>query len=458
METVVEQRYFGRIVSIPGNDGYAFIGIGTVTKDDGTNHGLKTREDIFLHKDNCGSPLRVGMQITFDILPDKKRGGDALCAIGATECTRAELIPDDESPIPGLVPSPKKTDVAIQMRIPAHADMKDVPVETVEKVILNQPMPSVPRRSDLPTNEEGRKRLVEEFLAHLFPNMANFNADYRVIESSDEEFNQLVDEAEESYKALGMLQEIEVMHSEIERFKKMRGALALMLRDNLIRPDAVIPMKYLPDLFMAVPVWYHWVDSSIQDVFDATWNINDPGIHERITYFCDLFRNQVWCDTFQLFNRRVRTLRQYRGELIPPAVARRMREASGLFDHLIIATPYHDEAGRDWQDIEWLRAIDPYVLGFKNGIPFFFVLARFSDSGTFPLFNELIADTMEFLKTNIEKLDGFSEITRPYWYHTGGNQRSVCLEDPAGDYLKDHVQEILTHFEEGTLFNWLRGE
>lgn len=456
METVVEQRYFGRIVSIPGNDGYAFIGIGTVTKDDGTNHGLQTREDIFLHKDNCGSPLKVGMQITFDILPDKKRGGDTWCAIGATECTRAELIPDNESPIPGLVPTASNaTHLCMNRRIPAHINMKKVPAEVVDKVVANQPMPDMPRTSELPADEEGRKALVEEFLARLFPNMGEFGTDYRVIETSDEELDRIVSETEGTYSQMGMSLEIEVLRHEIQRFKQMRGALALMLKDNLIRPDAVIPIKYLPDLFMAVPVWYHWVAD--QELVERDWNIDDPKVNETIRYFCDLFPNQVWRHTFQLFNRRTRTLKQYQGEIIPPAVARRMKEAIDLFDYVVIATPYHDQAGKDWQDINWLRAIDPYVLGFKKGVPFFFVLARFSDSGTFPLFNELVADTIDFLKTNKQKLSGFNMISSPNWY-LGKGPNDYVSGSTFGTTLIHHVDTLLGRFENHTLFEWLRGE
>ncbi|MBI4022075.1 MAG: hypothetical protein HY372_01865, partial [Candidatus Andersenbacteria bacterium] len=149
-------------------------------------------------------------------------------------------------------------------------------------------------------------------------------------------------------------------------------------------------------------------------------------------------------------------LKQYKGEVIPPQVARRMRKAVELFDYVVIATPYHDQAGKDWESIEWLRAIDPYVLGFKKGIPFFFVLARFSDAGTFPLFNELVADTVEFLRARKEKLNGFNQINNPYWCHS--DKQKGCSESPFGNYLKRHVNQLLAAFEAGNLFDWLRQE
>ena len=125
-----------------------------------------------------------------------------------------------------------------------------------------------------------------------------------------------------------------------------------------------------------------------------------------------------------------------------------------LFDFIVIATPYHEKAGQDWQDLEWLHLIDPYVLGFKVGIPFFFVLARFSDTGTFPLYNEMIADTIGFLQANMEKLRGFNQVNNPYWYHPDQSATSV---QQLGTILIKHTHELIDHFEKGDLFDWLRG-
>lgn len=119
---------------------------------------------------------------------------------------------------------------------------------------------------------------------------------------------------------------------------------------------------------------------------------------------------------------------------------------------------HHDKAGKDWEDIEWLRAIDPYILGFKKGIPFFFVLARFSDAGTFPLFNELVADTIEFLRTRKEKLNGFNRVETPYWCRADKGQVMSTFNSLFGDYLKEHVDQLLSVFKEGNLFDWLRGD
>src|SRR3989344_3284465 len=75
--------YLGRIASVPGRFGFGFIGIGTVTKDDGSPHGIDTDCDIFIHQDNCEPLLRIGAPVRFMVVPDRKRGKGAYRAIGA---------------------------------------------------------------------------------------------------------------------------------------------------------------------------------------------------------------------------------------------------------------------------------------------------------------------------------------------------------------------------------------
>lgn len=353
----------------------------------------------------------------------------------------------------------ESTELVSRPPLPVHRHMKPVPSELVAKVVENAPMPRIDRNNDIPTDEARRKEVLTRFLSSLFPELAGFDADYSIIDYSDEQLDAALAAAIESYRQLGLVSQIEITQKAVERFKATRGMLQLLLEHDLVRRDTVLPIEYLPDLFMAVPVWYFWSQPEMARDVSRDWDNDDPYVHSWVEYFCKLFPNQQWHDVFQLFNRRIRTLKQYEGDVIPPEVALRIEEAVKYFDYVVIATPYHDVAGRDWEDIDWLRSIDPYVLGFKEGVPNIFVLARFSDSGTFPLYNELVADTIDFLRKNKLKLDGFNHTEFPYWASADErDSRSTMRVGPFGNYLMAQVDALLKHFERGQLFDWLRDD
>lgn len=448
-------RLIGRIVTVPGGDGYGFISLSSVEKTDGNPHGLETNKDIFIHQDDCSVKLRPGLQLVFDAVPRIGHTGE-FRATAAIELLEAELVPLKETTIPGFsVPLPFNPATEIQIantKLPIHFRMKMVPAETVEKVVKNKPMPDIPRQFGRGTPEE-EEGLLNSFLLHLFPHMAQFGADFRVLNFEDNDLDAKVRQASNDLEDLGMSDHVNRMRSEVERFKATRKAIKFTAEEGLVRPDTIVPIRYLPDLFMAVPVWFYYADQQNLTSIRETNVIDDPRVHSWTKYFCELFPGNRWADTFQLYNRRMRSLGDYGGEgfdIIPPVVARRLRWAVRAFDFVVIATPYHDLAARDWQDIAWLRSIDPYVLGFKKGIPYFFVLARFSDSGTFPLYHQLVGDTIEFLKKNVEKLNSFNLVHNPYWYP--GTKREL------GTHLMNHVRDLLQAFEQGNLFDWLRME
>lgn len=268
--------------------------------------------------------------------------------------------------------------------------------------------------------------------------------------------------------------------------------IGFMMKHGLLRPSTVIPMEKLPDLFMACPVWYNattgypvrQIEGEVSDEEEeaqsrsrSLWEASDPQTHSSTMWFCDRFESTAWCDVFQMFNRRFRTLKRYRGDMIPPNVMRTIRAAREVFDWVVIMTPYHDVAGRDWEDLEWIRSIDPYVVGFKRGIESMFVLARFSDTGVFPLHSELVGDTIQFLRQNRSKLAGFDTGRSWFWYsnaaHYNGKRQYVhgktCVwrfrtkmgSQPSvklGAHLMTVVDDLLLAFEAGKLFDWLRGD
>ena len=456
-------KYIGEISSVPGGDGYGFINIKTVTKEDGSAHNLPTTENIFVHQDECASPIRVGMKVEFSIAEDSKRGAGYYRATGAIEFAETELLLANGPVIPGLaVPAVNRameTAVGfVRQRIPFHANVKQVSKETVDKVVENAPMANIQPGGE-PTPEQQRE-LLAAFLLMAFPMMSHFGANFDALNADDAALDELVRQSMEDMQALGMNEQVPVLEKQAKDFKNVRDALRMIFEEGLVRTDTIIPIRNLPDLFMAVPVWYYWVESDGQNAIDQQWNTKDPYPHVVTKWFCDRFPNPNWVDTFLMFNRRLRTLKMFKGDVIPPHVSRRMRKAVKLFDYVVIMTPYHDVAGKDWQNLNWIRMIDPYVIGFKKGVPYFFVLGRFSDTGLFPLLHEMVGDTIEFLKTNKQKLEGFNAANSPFWLAPGFGLE-YCYTDNnlrLGDYLIRNTDLLIQAFADGHLFDWLRGE
>lgn len=456
-------EFMGKVVT--GNGKFGFIGIGTVRRIDGGSHGLGA-QDIFVHSDDLGREVAPDLIVTFNVAPDRSRGGNTFRAVEACEVNEGLALPVGSPAVPGFNTLALAQDAgyAVAMsydRLPVHAAMKAVPKETVARVIDNAPLPRMSRVHEVPRSEEERQALLNWMLGMMFPTLRDFKAEYSVIEWSDAELDRVVEETVRDYESVELTNQIAVLNGEVARFKEVRVFFRMMIEEELVRPDAIIPTKYLPDLFMAVPVWYHYMDQAETAQHGGEVEKADPRVGDRVKFFCNFFPgNQVWYDTFQLFNRRARPLSLYKGETIPPAVLKRMMRAARQLDYIVIATPYHDQAGKEWSDPAWQRAIDPYILGFKKGMPFFLVLGRYSDAGTFPLFNELVADTIEFLRANRELLLG-CEVRTPYWYATHyapGYPNCIQPVGGLGRYLHKHVERLLEAFDEGQLFTWLRGE
>src|SRR3989344_1484319 len=409
---------FGRIVTV-NPDGFGFIGIKTVTKERGEPHGLETTQDIFINREDAGMELKVGSEVGFDVIPDRKRGGDALRAQGVVAVIESEILPAVGSPMPGFSVMAPKGSVALASRgiLPAaNGFSKEIPEEDLAKVELNQPMAGIPRE-EREVSPQDAGSFLGGILEQRFARLRSMKASCR-IKAPEEELDAELEQTTQDLREMKMDAAADDVREQVKSYKDIKLAFENLYDEGIVRPNTIIPIHFLPDFFMAAPVWYFWADEESRKDAEIKWNDADPRPHPKVTAIVDLIAGLRWADTFQMFNRRMRTLDRYQGDIIPAHIARRMVWARLLFDHVVIATPYHDVAGKDWEDLEWLRSIDPYIIGFKNGVPFFFILGRFSDSGTFPLFNEMLADTMNFLRLNISKLAGFNLAPRPYWHRS----------------------------------------
>lgn len=334
--------------------------------------------------------------------------------------------------------------------------MRKTSKRLLEEVAKNAPMPAIPRNWD-----KGKSGTIDlDELAGRVLNEMCTDAPYLdeglPRDATRKTAETFLEKIVSEHRKMGLTAQADRIENDLLRFVNIRyglpEALRFMDKEELLRPDCVIPVSYLPDLTTAVPVCYFYTheEGSFASRKEATEAIDD---------ICRLVPNQRFANLFQLFNRRGRTLEDYTGDLIPPHVLRRMHEAAPVFDTLFIMTPYLDEVAKEWTAGNWARSCDPYLVGLKKDVPAIFLLARFSESGVFPLFNELLAGTIEFLRKHAEKLKNLDGRTYEWFEYdsSGTGRRKERFGRKLGSEMFDYTQSMLKAFEQGRLFPWLRG-
>ena len=82
-------RYVGTIFAVH-QDGYGWIAISSVRKEDGSEHDLQTDEDVYIHIHDChGFELKTDLEVEFVPRDDTKRGGTTKRASSVTLGKRA---------------------------------------------------------------------------------------------------------------------------------------------------------------------------------------------------------------------------------------------------------------------------------------------------------------------------------------------------------------------------------
>jgi len=427
------------------------------------------------------------------------------------EVDDAEL---DMPVMPGFQLVRREGGLMLQRAAGYHAAMKTVPTVTVVKANQNRPLSGLPRDDeDIQIGDDvaALHQFMSDYLRRLFPSLSTIGINFTVANVNAQQEDLAVNAQEMRYKSLQMTAQADRLHEEYERFvvtRQMLGwilekdllrpgtklspailtalvrlvesgvsaadkaaqlaliqhVLAFMSTHDLLRPNTVIPITLLPELFMAAPVWYFVpTKRGFDSNPDGLWTEPDPQVSVDVDFFCKLVPDsQNWADLFLLFNRRLRPISLYQGEEIPPAIMDLLPKAAEVFDYVVIMTPYHDVAGREWEDPAWQRAIDPYVIGIKKGLPFFFLLGRYSQTGIFPLLSELIADTIEYLRHAENRLRAFNSTDNggvqsswAYWKLTSQHHVETHKQT-LGDTLKQKVSDLSSAFEAGRLFDWLR--
>lgn len=489
---LVNPRLKGVVQAISEHFGW----ISEVTELDGS--GRQTNGDVYIHQDDCDPKLAVGLKIEFDLTEDPKRHG-RYRAMKATNCLTDLVLVGESRHLPALV-----------TRQDYHRRAKTVPEVEVRKAMQNRPLEAVvnhelDRVVKLNTTDDVYT-FISAYLYDKYPGLEVMEVSFDLRQIDPDE-QQKVDAYLGLQKELGLEAQAVMQQTEYVLFRatretlkfmaerdfitpgmkitpKMLGALVgefdtralrvgnaditaslafmnqltrtfgFLRQNDLLRPGTILPIKNVVDLAVAAPVWF--VEAHEQ--LPGTWNSHDPEPDAAVQYFCGLVPTQEWADFYQMFNRRTRCLSQYRGDSMPRHILKTIALARQHFDFVVIATPYHDIAGKEWGDPAWQRLIDPYLFGFKKGLPYMFFLGRWSDTGLFPLIADLVADTMKFLRENHGRLSGFGAY--PYWHFNDKNS-PVYTDNSyrnAGVGLQRFAQQLLTAFDQGILFDFLRGE
>lgn len=448
--------------------GLGHVGIETVVRADGASHEINTKEHIGINKNKAnGLELCEGMEILFGIEEDPMRGRSTYRAYDIKEYV--EHIPEDISreehqdlPIEVSAdqaqPSPSKPTDFLRL---LDGTVWTVPSDTLADVAENKFLEGISR--DIYRREDITKPDVmtrtHEALSHILQQefalrLGRLEPSYD-INSTDADFMKRVNADLLGMRGHDMDDQIRETTQIVVRYTKMRNFLKRLCSEGMVRPNSVLPVKYLADILLAFPVcFFVFKERDEQEAEVAYHTLNAPP-HSVIHYICDLLLSQQFKDFFQMFNMRTRSAKIYQGDTVPAEVSALMEKAQKFFDYIVIVTPYHDFAGKDWGEFQGTSPMDPLVLGFNKELPsVFFLLDRFSDSGLYPSYDELVAATIEFIKTYKELL---RSVCGRIWIKKDGdewNYRGAHL----GEHLARVADHLLTAFKLKKLSAWLRGE
>lgn len=260
----------------------------------------------------------------------------------------------------------------------------------------------------------------------------------------------------------------EILDSFLQEYRRVKNTsfVGRLADPSGVRANMVMPLEQLPDLFLAVPVLYSYqeVDQRklpfsppAQELYGWSTTRREREFNSQQHFLLQLFGNQLWCDLYQIFNRKWRSMARYQGDTIPSSLHIRMDKARDVFDDIVICTPYHHEALKDLEEIAtWRpeRRPEPYALGLirdKGTYPFAVVLGRFiEDGGLFPDYFAMVEHTMSFLRRIAGDLEKLNATDPNMWYHTEAQSL------PLGTRLTKQVELLLNLHESNILTDVLR--
>ncbi|NQT49348.1 hypothetical protein HQ571_01490 [Candidatus Kuenenbacteria bacterium] len=468
-----DEELSGEIVSIGAKD-FAFIGNVKDSRGRPVDTGAG---DVFLHQEELlGGKMEVGTVLKFRVVPDERRLGK----LRALQAHSVDLA---------LVPVKKEVVFPVSVVTGAqsfyHVRAKKILPEIVDQADNNKPFDGVFRPTSQAdaikiANRDVLADVINVWLKASFAMFESFGVNFDLRQPVTDEERDMIEKYAQSFGNGGMDAAARKLKQQFETFLNTKDVFNYLYNSNRLLPQSVLSVDYLPDMMMAAPVWF----ARGKEEFPNKQDRHDPMPDEFVQYMCGLGKTQRMANLMQLFNRRTRPFDMYEGDVIPPHIWETIQACSNRdnllskFDYLVIATPYHNIASKEWADPNWQGMIDPYLLAFSKDVPeFFFVLGRWSDTGLLPLVSEMTADTVNFTREHLEGIENFSQ---PYWHIEAGDKKDSDPEDDEGSriaadgthynqslkdgvpapYLKDgslpqFARELIERFEKGDLFPWL---
>jgi hypothetical protein len=442
-EVINGNLYVGEIVSL--HVGYVFI------------HNIKrgyetipTNGDVFCPVPES-SEFKVGELVQFSELnSDPQRVGKF----------RTEKIKTVETGLDVNTPEGRSAAIAGLSRAitPYHQLKKIIADADIAKAGENKPFAEFIQQIGWVLNQAGGynpddiNRLAEDFVRKTFSMLTPLGVKCSIMDDVDKEAEQaVIIETIELYNENGLTGQSDSLKKEYTQFKKVREAFTLMHANGLLNHSSVIEIKHMPELAFAFPVWYVSAKEALSDLTGDT----DPFPDHAVEFFSEAVDSTEFAWFYQVYNRRTRPLSQFSGkDIMPPNLVKIMSQAKKLFDYVVIMTPYHDTASKEWSDPLWLRNIDPIMVGFLKGLPHMFILGRWSGTGVFPMLLDCIADTANHLKLNKHLLKNFPGST--YWYK--GKRGSELGNNSDSSGLVKYAEKLLLAYDNTLLFPFLRGE
>jgi hypothetical protein len=432
----VTPKFRGTVISI--HQGFSYIGgikRGTET--------INTNGDVFVPAE-----LNPGTLVEFDVLNvDTKRSGD----LGKKFRTESVSVIDTTVPA-NILSSP--ADLVLfssERRSIYHHNAKEIDLEKARKAAENEPfieMMGLARETAerKVTPENDVVAIAESFLRSTFASFSTMNVAYSIKGDVDiEKENEMIKKIAEEYDQAGLYSQKDSILDEYQYFSGVREVFTMMEREQILHMDAVIPIRHLPDLLVTAPVWY--IDTKD----------DRGGAYEIVNYFSNEVDTNQFSILFQLYNLNQRPIRNFdsRRDIMPVPIMKILKKARRIFDFTVIATPYHDLASEEWKTV-WIRNIDPFLFGFVKGLPFMFLLGRWSGTGLFPLMCEMVADTIDHLRQNCQLLKGIAPSRNNEIEMV--NYKNAEWVNVSGTHLYELAQKVIGAFDEGNLFSFMRGE